>query len=523
MSTSTVPIFDPSGIARDIPYEQMKDAIAAGGKPGVLMQSPDGKTRVIPAGVMQDAVKAGGKVIPFDQQLATDHPGFWSSVVEDAFSIPKGIIASLPPVQAYHAIVHGKEEYDSLTQTGKTTEQISDAERKQAGYSVPYRALAPGAANAVGVNLPAMEHSAEIGDESGVWGHTVVPAATAAAPIAGEAAGRTAGAVVNSRVGKSGVVLAKGGAKLADVAAFERLSKAVKTVKDTAGKLKDIWTPPEVAPSVPPAVAAPAPVPPIAAPRSLKPGAYEAPASPLRPPKQLGSGVIEGEYVDEPPVPSKPAIANLPAGIYEQRGGFEPNQPALRAKPAIPLPERFAQARAELGPDAPLSKVVDRAQQLRIGTTDEPARVPSGESIPRTLSGGSALRQVLTGQDNANLLKIAKSRGLNVTRESQLRPGFADNLLINKIINDFSDDELSNVRDTFLESKRFRHDFGDVGAEARKTMSLQTYFPELKLTAAQLKRTESAIAAGKKPPVSADEDLVDLLKQSVEDVKKKRR
>jgi hypothetical protein len=44
----------------------------------------------------------------------------------------------------------------------------------------------------------------------------------------------------------------------------------------------------------------------------------------------------------------------------------------------------------------------------------------SSESIPRTPQGESVLRQVLTGQDNKNLLKIARSRGINVTVEAQL-------------------------------------------------------------------------------------------------------
>jgi hypothetical protein len=43
--------------------------------------------------------------------------------------------------------------------------------RKDAGYSAPYRALAPVAEYGVGVNVPGIEHSADIGDTSGVVGH----------------------------------------------------------------------------------------------------------------------------------------------------------------------------------------------------------------------------------------------------------------------------------------------------------------------------------------------------------------
>jgi hypothetical protein len=68
MSTSTVPIFDPSGILRDVPYEQMLEAVKAGGKPGVRFQAPDGKVRYVPADQTKDAAAAGGKMLPIEQQ-----------------------------------------------------------------------------------------------------------------------------------------------------------------------------------------------------------------------------------------------------------------------------------------------------------------------------------------------------------------------------------------------------------------------------------------------------------------------
>jgi hypothetical protein len=75
----------------------------------------------------------------------------------------------------------------------------------------------------------------------------------------------------------------------------------------------------------------------------------------------------------------------------------------------------------------------------------EPLPMPqTGGTIPRTLSGESALGQVLTGLDNRTLLKIAKSRGIDVTREAQLKPGVADQKVIKKIVDDFSPDELQD-------------------------------------------------------------------------------
>jgi len=146
---------------------------------------------------------------------------------------------------------------------------------------------------------------------------------------------------------------------------------------------------------------------------------------------------------------------------------------------------------------------------------------PTNLEAPRVLSGESALRQVLTGQDNANLLKIAKSRGINVTQEAALKPGVADSRLINKIVDDFSDDELENIRSTYIENTRNRHAFGDIGPEAWKTMSMKTYFPDVKIPQTTLNRVQTAIqkssatAPKVKAAPAAEEDLTDILKRSL--------
>lgn len=208
------------------------------------------------------------------------------------------------------------------------------------------------------------------------------------------------------------------------------------------------------------------------------------------------------------------------------------------------LPEGEA---GELAPEAPKltvgSKQLNVAPAERAIVASEPKALPapveaaqplpSTSNIPRTLSGDSALRQVLTGQDNANLLKIARSRGINVTKEAQLKAGVADNLLINKIIDDFSPEEFDNMRSTFMESQRNRAQFGDIGPEAWKTMSLKTYFPDVKISAAQLKRTAAAVGNTGKQALSdtlattiapSDEgDLTSVLKQSLKLAKLRKR
>jgi hypothetical protein len=170
--------------------------------------------------------------------------------------------------------------------------------------------------------------------------------------------------------------------------------------------------------------------------------------------------------------------------------------------PAKPAPELLQANALSRGSSAAPPNPSDALRSIPVRVAPQPAPTPTPEgaapsgtanALPQTLNGESALRQVLTGQDNANLLKIAKSRGINVTKEAALKPGTADNLLVNKIVDDFSPQELDEIRAQYLENTRFRHAFGNVGPEAWKTMSLQTYFPDLKIPQAVLNRTSNSI------------------------------
>lgn len=190
---------------------------------------------------------------------------------------------------------------------------------------------------------------------------------------------------------------------------------------------------------------------------------------------------------------------------------------AFRSRPAAPAEQPVygnvsnAEARGPYQPyQGDLTVAPESAGQNPVPQEVAPALEKSPGELTRlpsqsTLSGESALRQVLTGQDNANLMRIAKSRGINVTKEAQLKPGVADRLLVNKIIDDFSPDEMDEVGAKFTEASRFKHNFGDVGSEAWKSMSMQTYFPDVKLPAAMIKRVNAAIAnaAQTTAPVSA--------------------
>ena len=154
------------------------------------------------------------------------------------------------------------------------------------------------------------------------------------------------------------------------------------------------------------------------------------------------------------PLPEAPPPELLQARGLEQ-GGHAPAPEPSAALADLPV-HAVEQAIREVGPSSPIADLTARANEI------------AGAGIPRTLSGESALRQVLTGQDNANLLKIAKGRGIDVTQESQLKPGVADTRIINKIVDDFSPNDLQELRDQYLENSRFRHAFGDIGPKPGK-------------------------------------------------------
>ena len=136
----------------------------------------------------------------------------------------------------------------------------------------------------------------------------------------------------------------------------------------------------------------------------------------------------------------------------------------------------------------------------------------------------SVLNDALTGLDNKALLQVAKSRGIDVTREAQLKPGVSDTRIIRKIIDDFSQDELDNARSTGLEISRqgpAPNNFATpkLAADAWHLKVLQTYFPDVKLNAAALKRVQAAQSQApplQRPTVPMEGmSLADLLRQSV--------
>lgn len=125
--------------------------------------------------------------------------GFLHAVGEDASAMLPHSMADVGK-GALNTIVPGSMSALSLINSYRQ----GDQQRKDAGHGLGYRALAPLAASATGVNLPAMEKSAEQGDTAGVLGHTALPTALAAspvihefAPVAGRATARAAAPVLD--------------------------------------------------------------------------------------------------------------------------------------------------------------------------------------------------------------------------------------------------------------------------------------------------------------------------------------
>lgn len=205
---------------------------------------------------------------------------------------------------------------------------------------------------------------------------------------------------------------------------------------------------------------------------------------------------------------------------------------ALTKGGAAPPPE----ASAALGQIPPRSQ--PPAPQP-VATPQPISTTPAGETIPRTLppetaapprteyprtisgspalSGDSVLRQILDSEPNKVQLQIARSRGIDVSQEALLKPTDAvTNRIINKIVDDFSPDELEEARAQYLEQTRIgSHDFrGDVGKEANQTINLQTYFPDLKIPLSRLLRTQKIIQAAAQPSFTPKADLAGMIKES---------
>ncbi len=463
MSTSaTIPVFDPQGVLRDIPEDQLQAAVKNGGTPAVKFQAPDKSIRFVPANRTKDALTAGGKLLPFQQQ-DVKHPGLWSALYDDAVGLGEGFAKN---VSGATSAMSGNP-LPMAQQAAETAETISDnmEHRRQEGRSLPYRMIAP-AGDVLGVNTRGMEDAADQGDVAGVVGHAAaVPAAlaaTEAAPFATRLADNLS-IPSNSFVARGVRAAARG--------ANKALEKAPGTIGGTAGAAVGGYVGGHVGAEIGGAAGA-------MAGRELLPQVR-----------------VPGEGFGFPDrVTGGPEVAprfKSAADVIADEARAKSSDASAAAEPQ------------------PVSEVNGRPV--------ERVTPASPENAPRTLSGDSVLREELTKQPNNILLKIARSRGVDVAQEALLKPSNAvNNRIINKIVEDFSQDELDELSARRLEEERMgRHDFGEIGKEANQTISLQTYFPELKIPMSQIMRTQKAIRAAGADKFAPVSDLEGLLRESV--------
>lgn len=463
-------MFDPEGVLRDVPFDKVNDFRAHGGEVGVRFSDPNGNTRYAPASKLEEVAQHGGKILPIQEQ-AVPHASVWQQF-KDSFSLP-GAVNPYPSMGV-------EQKQEMATQAAQ-----DDATRKAEGHGIPYR-VAAGATGAI-APVTRMEEGAREGDPSKVIGSMLAGQTMAAAPLIMEGAGKSTKLIPESV-----------GTKISDAVRDVTPKQAAQVVAGTAGAVGG-----HGALSVPAATAS---------------AHYMG---------NIVESILGKERANAPiiPRPIKPVYPGatqptMPPEVAQAAGlGQVPKTGAL---PASQTGEALA--------TIPSPKIGEVAPPPQTAATVEPTPAPSParEAAPPsevTLTGESALRKILTGQDNANLMKIAKSRGINVTQETQLKPGVADNKLINKIIESHSEEELQKVRDMYLENSRFKHSFGDIGPEAWKALSMQSYFPDVKIPATVLKRMESAIKTARpvaEAPAASTDDLMPQLQKSLEMAKKLR-
>lgn len=230
---STVPIFAPDGSLGDVPYEQMRAAINAGGKPGVTVKSPDGKLGVIPADRMQDAARAGATIVPFEQQ-ETQHPGFWHTLYSDLSDAVKSAPQLLTQFSSDPATMarNMKANQDRiLAQVGG-----EEKDNRSGAYKAAAAVVAPF------VNVPGMEESAREGDVGGVMGHAAAtPTAMALTAGAGEGL-EEVGSAADTPTGKAVAAGIKAAAKKIVPSAIKRIPYVGNVVGDVAEAAKTAYS-----------------------------------------------------------------------------------------------------------------------------------------------------------------------------------------------------------------------------------------------------------------------------------------
>jgi hypothetical protein len=115
---SSVPLFAPDGSVRQVPAEQLTDALNAGGKRAVQMSDPNGVLRYVPEDHVNAAMESGGKVYQPPQSYGFGTP-FENTLGREIKSVGANI-AGIPGA-VYHAFADPATEEEQSRSKGLET------------------------------------------------------------------------------------------------------------------------------------------------------------------------------------------------------------------------------------------------------------------------------------------------------------------------------------------------------------------------------------------------------------------
>lgn len=144
---------------------------------GTIHVFPDGSTPEMIAQVMKVKPPSSGPTLTNQQP---EKEGGLGALGSDLMGMVKAAPQMMGPMAFIQAGKHIAEDVRNYKATGQTTEQQSAADRRAKGYGAGYSYFNAPVGEAIGVNVPGMEHAADVGDSAGVLGHAAaVPVAMA--------------------------------------------------------------------------------------------------------------------------------------------------------------------------------------------------------------------------------------------------------------------------------------------------------------------------------------------------------
>jgi hypothetical protein len=508
-----IPMIAPDGTVGEIPSDKVTEALAKQFRLGVKLQAPSGEIGIIPRDKLVQAVQTPGMHVLQDSAM-------YATRTDDPRAPAPGQPGS-------------KEDPYGFKDIGDTATNLVKGAAKNA-----YQISAPGVAASlatknhpeVAAKLPEALQPTPAKDLQDQIMVNALPMMVGAEELPRTSTAPKAAAVAETAAKKAPPSVAEGIAyRLAKRVPY--LGKAIKFGELVSAIADEIKGKQEAPPAAAPP---PAPAPQMHGPTNPELWGKDV-RTPDLPPAVDVIAANPGELARQQAIGKRSTVTHvLPS---QNRGLALPGETAA-APPQGGLRPEMAQSRREfIQQKQDAGKLVSPDEKNFADAYDKRSTPATTSTVPRTPAGESVLNQVLTSLDNQWLMKIARSRGINISQEVQLKPGVANTRLIGKIMADFTPDELENARNTGIEVSRFKRapqDFADedLAREAWHVKVLQTYFPDVKIPAAALKRVaatveapkpaKAAVKAPEETPEISDEALSDLMKQSIEQIKKRK-